>query len=252
MGRLFRFCAAALLIAAAAYFLLPLSLGIVHIGMLYPAACFLLLAAGLLFPAAVKRLFSGKLRKAAIACAALLTAAIVCISATLCLIAFAAADAPAENEEVTVVVLGCQVVGEEPSLMLRARIETAYDYLIAHPDAVCIATGGKGDRENISEAACIRKELVEMGIDQQRIYLEDQSVNTMENMKFSAQIIAREGLSTTIAVASDNFHQLRAGIYAKRSGLDARSLGCSSVWLLGPGYWAREVLALYAAFIRGY
>ena len=252
MKKLLRAAAALLCLAAAAYFLMPLAFGVFHIGMVYPAAILLLSTAALLFPGAVRRLFSGRLRRWAIGCTAALGTAVVCVLAVCLLIGTAANNPPADGEEVTVVVLGCQVVGEEPSLMLRARIETAYDYLIAHPDAVCIATGGKGDRENISEAACIRKELVEMGIDQQRIYLEDQSVNTMENMKFSAQIIAREGLSTTIAVASDNFHQLRAGIYAKRSGLDARSLGCSSVWLLGPGYWAREVLALYAAFIRGY
>ena len=66
------------------------------------------------------------------------------------------------------------------------------------------------------------------------------------------EIIRREGLPATVVVASDHFHQLRAGIYAARNGLDARSLGCPSVWFLGPGYWAREVLALYAAFIRGY
>ncbi len=252
MVRLLRFCAAFAFLAAAAYFLLPLSIGVFHIGILYPAAFFCLCAAALLFPASVKRLFGGKLRKVAFACTTVLSAAVLCISLTLCIIGFAAADAPSEHEEVTVVVLGCQVVGEEPSLMLRARIEAAYEYLAAHPNAVCIATGGKGERENISEAACIRKELIELGIDAKRIYLEDQSVNTMENMKFSSQIIAREGLSSTIAVASDNFHQLRAAIYAKRSGLEARSLGCSSIWFLGPGYWAREVLALYAAFIRGY
>ena len=91
-----------------------------------------------------------------------------------------------------------------------------------------------------------------MGIDKKRIYIENQSVNTAENMAFSAAIIEREGLPTTVAVVSDNFHQLRASIFAARCGLDARSVGCSSHWMLGPGYWTREVLALGAAFIRGY
>lgn len=247
-----RFAAAALCLAAAAYFLAPLTFGVFHIGMVYPAAIFLLTAAALLFPAAARRLFAGKLRKAAIAVAAALGAAVVCVLVVCVLIATAANDPPAEGEEVTVVVLGCQVVGERPSLMLRARIHAAYDYLSAHPDAVCIATGGKGDNENISEAACIRRELIALGIDEKRIYTEDRSVNTAENMAFSADIIHQHGLSTTVAVVSDNFHQLRASIFAARSGLEARSVGCSSHPLLGGGYWAREVLALGAAFIRGY
>ena len=233
MKKLLRAAAALLCLAAAAYFLMPLAFGVFHIGMVYPAAILLLSAAALLFPGAVRRLFSGRLRRWAIGCTA-------------------ANNPPADGEEVTVVVLGCQVVGERPSVMLRQRIHTAYEYLSAHPDAVCIATGGKGSNESISEAECIRRELVALGIDEGRIYKEDRSVNTAENLAFSAQIIEKEGLSTTVAVVSDNFHQLRASIFARRVGLDARSVGCASAWYLGGGYWAREVLALAAAFVRGY
>ena len=50
----------------------------------------------------------------------------------------------------------------------------------------------------------------------------------------------------------DNFHQLRASIFASRVGLDARALGCESPWYLAAGYWAREVMALAAAYVRGY
>ena len=252
MKRILRIGGAVLCLAAAAFFLLPLVFGVLHIGMVYPAAFFGLCAAALLFPAAVCRLFSGRRRKWAVAAAAALAAAAVCVMLTLLVIAFSAADAPAEDEEVTVVVLGCQVSGDRSSVMLRERIETAYEYLAAHPDAVCVATGGKGSGENISEAECIRRELVELGIANDRIFVEDRSTSTAENMAFSAAIIDEHGLSTTVAVVSDNFHQLRASIFASRVGLDARSIGCRSHPLLGAGYWTREVLALAAAFARGY
>ena len=252
MKKFLRYAAAAVCLAAIAYFLLPLGLRISHIGMFYPCAVLAVVMFVLLFPQTVKRWFSGPYRRWFRAAAVLAGAAIACIAITLGFIAFAAADAPAEDEEVTVLVLGCQVIGEKPSVMLRDRIETAYDYLVAHPEVKCVATGGKGGNENISEGECIRRELVAMGIDPSRIYVEDQSTSTAENMQFSARIIAKEKLPTTVVVASDNFHQLRSGIYAKRSGLDARSLGCPSVWYLSGGYWAREVLALYAVYIRGY
>ena len=252
MKKILRFAAAAVCLAAIAYFLMPLSIGIFHIGMLYPSAVLAIVLAVLLFPRQVKRLFTGRWRRWCIAAASLLGVAVACICVTLCIIGFAAADTPDEGEDVTVMVLGCQVIGEEPSVMLRDRIEIAYDYLAAHPDVKCVATGGKGGSEHISEGECIRRELVEMGIDSDRIFVEDQSVNTAQNMQFSAEIIRSQGLPTTVVVASDNFHQLRAGIYAARSGLEARSLGCRSVWFLSGGYWAREVLALYAAYIRGY
>ena len=252
MKKLFRITAALLCLAAAAYFLMPLAFGVFHIGMVYPAVLLLLAAGALLFPDAVRRLFTGRLRRWAVGCAAVLSAAVVCVLAVCLLIGLAANDPPSDGEEVTVVVLGCQVVGERPSVMLRQRIRTAYEYLTAHPEAVCIATGGKGDNEQISEAECIRRELVALGIDEGRIYREDRSVNTAENLAFSAAIIEKEGLSTTVAIVSDNFHQLRASIFARRAGLEARSVGCESAWYLGGGYWAREVLALAAAFVRGY
>ena len=211
-----------------------------------------LAALGLLFPAAVGRLFTGKLRPFAIAFSAVLGTAVVCILAVCLLIGAAANNAPTEDEDVTVVVLGCQVKGSRSGIMLRQRIETAYEYLDAHPEALCVATGGKGSGENISEGECIRRELVELGIANDRIFVEDRSVNTAENMAFSAEIIAENGLSPTILVASDNFHQLRASIFASRVGLDARALGCESPWYLAAGYWAREVMALAAAYIRGY
>lgn len=252
MKKACRFAAALLCLLLCVYFLMPLMAGIVHIGMIYPAAIFLLAAFCLLFPAAVRRLFTGKLRPFAIACAAVLGTAVACVLAVCLLIGTAAADAPTQDEEVTVVVLGCQVIGERPSVMLRGRIHAAYDYLTAHPEAPCVATGGVGDSATISEGECIRRELMALGIDQSRIFVEDKAVNTAENMRFSAEIIEKNGLPTTVAVVSDNFHQLRASIFAARVGLDARAVGCGSPWFLGPGYWAREVLALGAAFIRGY
>ena len=45
-----RYGAAALCVLGAVYFLLPLSMGVLHIGMLYPAAGLLLAAVWLVFP----------------------------------------------------------------------------------------------------------------------------------------------------------------------------------------------------------
>ena len=107
------------------------------------------------------------------------------------------------------------------------------------------------DDEIITEAQCIRDELVRRGIDPGRIYLEEKSLNTRQNISYAADIIRAKGLPTEAAVASDNFHQLRAAVYARGSGLKAQSLGCRSYWLLGPGYWAREVIAVAAAWAFG-
>ena len=155
-------------------------------------------------------------------------------------------------EDCTVVVLGCQVSASgEPTVMLRDRIDAAYDYLTAHPESRCVASGGQNDNEPISEAACIRDTLTGMGIDPARIYLEDKSTSTEENLAFSAQVIAENGLPESVAIASDNFHQLRSHIWAERSGLMPCSAGCASPWFLTAGYWAREAAALVYMVITG-
>ena len=70
--------------------------------------------------------------------------------------------------------------------------------------------------------------------------------------KITADIIKENGLATDVAIASDNFHQLRAEIFAKKNGLIAYSAGNPTYLFVAPGYWAREILAVYKAVILGY
>lgn len=235
--------AAGLCIVLAAFFLLPVCAGILHFGMLWPAAVLLGAAAVLLWPDFFRRLLRPKWLRRVIACAAA-----VCLTAvlvTLGKMAQSAGHRPPEGAPCTVVVLGCQVLPDgRPSLMLQNRIRAAYGYLTAHPDAVCVASGGQNDREPGTEARCIRDALVSMGIDQARIRTEERSQSTEENLAFSSAVIREEGLPTAVVIASDNFHQLRAAIWAEREGLTPYAAGCASPWFLTAGYWAREAAAL--------
>lgn len=250
-GRLLRYSLAGLCIALAVFFLLPLAIGAHHIGMFFPAAVLGVLAWMLLRPQKLKMLLTGKGRILWRSLLALFAAGLLCVAVILGLMARQAADRPEAAGPCTVLVLGCEVRGLRPSKMLAARIDSAYDYLTANPEAVCVACGGMADDEIITEARCIRDELVRRGIDPGRIYLEEKSLNTRQNISYAVDIIRAKGLPTEAAVASDNFHQLRAAVYARGSGLKAQSLGCRSYWLLAPGYWAREVIAVAAAWAFG-
>ena len=70
-----------------------------------------------------------------------------------------------------VIVLGAGVNGETPSLILRSRVNRAADYLRTHPETPAILSGGQGPGENISEAECMRRELVKRGIPESQLYL---------------------------------------------------------------------------------
>lgn len=250
MGRTIRRVLTALSLAAAAFFLLSLWAGIVHFGMLWPSFLLLLAAAWLTWPGFFRRLLRPRWLRRLVNC--VIAVCMTAILVTVGRMALAAADRPAQGQECTVVVLGCQVFPDgHPSLMLRGRIQAAYGYLTDHPEAVCIASGGQNGSEPVSEAQCIRDTLVSMGIAPERILLEDCSRSTEENLAFSARLIAEQGLPTAVAVASDNFHQLRAAIWAQRSGLTPYSDGCASPWFLTAGYWARETAALLYMLVTG-
>ena len=230
-----------LCLAAAVYFLLPLAAGILHIGMLVPAAAFLLLSAWCFFG---KR-FPRWLRRTL---AALYALAAILSALFLWQMTIAAQNSPIpENGSGTVIVLGCKLDGERPGLMLRNRINATYDYLAAHPDAVCVCSGGMD--EGTVQADCIADALKARGIAPERLYPERRSENTEENLRFSAELIREKGLSPIVIIATDNFHEYRAALHARQNGLTPFSVGCRSPWFYAGGYWCREMAAILASYI---
>lgn len=173
--------------------------------------------------------------------------AVSCSVFTVKMIVFAEREI---DEPGAVIVLGCQVRGETPSTMLARRLDAALETLSEHPNAVCVVSGGKGSGEDISEAEAMRRYLVERGIPDERIILEDRSVDTRGNIRFSAELLKERGIDSAVIVTNE-FHQYRADIYARRNGLTAgHHSGKTPLYNL-PNYWVREWAALYDAFVRG-
>ncbi len=236
---------AVILILFCLWLLLPLLKGIVHIGMIYPVLLLLPLICVLLKP----DLISASKRKKALTLLFIFAYALIFLFFGGTLLALGAADKNTPPADSTAVVLGCKVHGTKPSRVLLDRCNVAADYLRENPDSVCIACGGRGKGEDISEAEAIFNVLTAKGISPERIYLEARSVNTEENLIFAAEIITAESLPRNVAIVSDRFHQLRAGIFAKRAGLTPYAVSASTYLFVLPGYWAREILALWAAIL---
>ncbi|MDE6728605.1 MAG: YdcF family protein [Oscillospiraceae bacterium] len=148
-----------------------------------------------------------------------------------------------------VIVLGCQVRGEEPSMMLARRLDAAIETLSEYPGAVCVVSGGKGSGEDISEAEAMRRYLVERGISADRVITEDRSTDTRENIRFSAELLQERGIDRAVIVTNE-FHQYRADIYARRNGLTVgHHSGKTPLYNL-LNYTVREWAALFDAFVR--
>ena len=171
---------------------------------------------------------------------------ILVIVETGCMIG-ACNKAPEKNA--TAVVLGCRVYGERASLMLRERLDAAYEYLEKNPEAMCVVSGGQGSGEDISEAECMYRYLVAKGIESMRIYKEDQSTSTEENMKLSLEVIKENALDEKVVIISNEFHLYRAGRLAKDCNLSYGTVPAHTAkWLL-PTYYVRELYAILAEWV---
>lgn len=151
---------------------------------------------------------------------------------------------PPRSLPCTVVILGCRVRGTRPSRMLRKRLNAAYDFLCENPHAVCIVSGGRGSDEKISEAQAMRRYLLDKGLDKNRVYSEDKSSSTLENLKFSQRIIEARNLPDTVAIATDGFHLYRAALIAEQLGIRSYAVPSVTEPRYAPTYWVREWFAI--------
>ena len=108
-------------------------------------------------------------------------------------------------------ILGCQVKPWGPSVLLQDRLDKALDYLEDHPDLTIVVSGGQGPDEPVSEARCMYDYLTEHGVDGAQILMEDQSHNTVENLRYTMDLLAEAGYDTTadMVVVSNGFHLTR-------------------------------------------
>lgn len=163
----------------------------------------------------------------------------------------AAAAAPQAAE--AAIVLGAGVNGTVPSLALQTRLDAAAEYAQMYPDIPLVLTGGQGRGEEISEAECMRRYLVSCGIAENRLLLETEATDTMENFRLSKALLEQEGYcpeDMTIAVVSNDFHLCRANILARREGLTIIGVGVPIPWLhLEINYSIREAFALVKTYL---
>lgn len=157
----------------------------------------------------------------------------------------------APREENVLVVLGCQVKNGGPSLMLRRRLDAAYAYLTEHPDVPVIVCGGQGPDEAISEAQCMYEYLTGKGIDPGRIYQEDTSTSTIENLQNAQAILRENGWEEHVTIVTDGFHQLRASMIAHTLALETDHVSAATSWYLVPTYWVREWFGICYQLVFG-
>ena len=86
--------------------------------------------------------------------------------------------------------------------------------------------------------------LTEKGIAPDRLYLEDRSTTTDENISFSREIIEKNGLDKKMAVVTDWYHELRVWIICSRAGISSSAISAPTARHITANLVTRELVAL--------
>jgi uncharacterized SAM-binding protein YcdF (DUF218 family) len=149
-----------------------------------------------------------------------------------------------------VIVLGAGLLqGEKVSRLLADRIDQGLKvYQRSMSSCKIIVSGGQGRDEKISEAEAMRRYLLEKGVKEYDIILEDESTDTYENLRNSQEIIRKRGGRQYTAVVTSNYHILRAMIYAASLSFPITGIGSRTALY----YWPSAMIREYAALVKYY
>ena len=89
----------------------------------------------------------------------------------------------------------------------------------------------------------MKKYLIEKGIKEENIIVENQSTNTLQNMKFSKQKIDENNKEGNIIFSTTNYHVFRSGVSDNNEGIDCEGIGSKTKWYFYTNALIREFVA---------
>ncbi|WP_088838972.1 YdcF family protein [Listeria sp. ILCC792] len=148
-----------------------------------------------------------------------------------------------------IIVLGSGLIGDKVPPLLASRLDKAISFYKKQLEkkgkqATMIVSGGQGEDELTSEANAMRLYLLEKGIPEDYIMMEDKSVNTLQNMRFSKAKMDAILPKYNSIFTTNNFHLFRAGLYAKKAGLKSQGIGSKTAFYYMPSALMREFIAV--------
>ena len=148
-----------------------------------------------------------------------------------------------------VIVLGCKVRNDGTlTPILKARVDKAIEFAKeqkekADKKIIFVPSGGQGQDEAISEAEAMKRYLIENEINEKDIIIENKSANTLQNMRFSKNIIDKINKDGKIIFSTTNYHVFRSGVIANNEGIDCEGMGSKTKWYFYTNALIREFVA---------
>ena len=131
------------------------------------------------------------------------------------------------------------------------RVEKTAEYMNQHPESLCVVTGGTLKWLPFAEGPELKNQLVNKGVAPERILVEDQAEDTIQNFKFSCRMLAeyrgvsiQEVLDMPTAVVTSNYHLRRSERLARRMGftnIKGIPAACPAIYV--PHSYVREICA---------
>ena len=150
-----------------------------------------------------------------------------------------------------ILILGCQIQSDGTlTKLLQGRADRAVWFAekqkeAGGKDVIFVPTGGQGADEVISEGQAIENYLIGIGISKDRILSEQKSVNTIENMSRSMELIRDnfDGRDPKIAFSTTNYHVFRSGVIAYKLGIKMDGIGSKTRRYFWINAFIREFIA---------
>lgn len=156
-----------------------------------------------------------------------------------------------------IIILGSGLIDGKAPPLLGSRIDRAIAFYTrqkqaGQPPPKLVMSGGQGADEPVSEASAMRLYARGKDIPDSDIIMEDRATNTLENLLFSKLLMDRDssGRPYKCIYATSRYHLLRAGIYARRAGLNIDGIGARTARYYVPNALIREYIAFLALHKR--
>ena len=176
-----------------------------------------------------------------------------CVFWGTCVLGIKSAKHIPKFDKDAILILGCRI-NEDGTLtnLLKARVDRAIEFSNMQKEAtgkniLFVPSGGKGSDEIISEAQAMKNYLLEQGIKEENILIEDKSTNTYENIKFSYKLIEEKIKNAKIAFSTTNYHVFRAGILANSLNIDIEGIGAKTKTYYWINAFIREFIGTLVA-----
>ena len=114
-----------------------------------------------------------------------------------------------------ILILGCRVNGDSPSLMLSKRLDKGYDVYNLLDKKIIVS--GDNTRQDYDEVNVMANELIEMGIREEDIYKDYAGISTYDSIYRAKYIFGVK----KIVIVTQKYHMYRALYIANSLDIDA-------------------------------